>query len=115
MQPVRGHCGEGVEGGPQGLGDEFQTVEDPDGGQYMSGVGALLPTGLEEPQRATPLQELVQQPLFGTACQQSVPKFTQDRKVEPRIRQVETQQILPVDARGRPPPPDDPPSSPETA
>jgi len=60
LQPVRGHGSQGVEGGPQGLGDEFQTVEDPDGRQHMGGVGALLPTGLEEPQRATPLQQLVQ-------------------------------------------------------
>src|SRR5713226_7871635 len=34
-----------------------------------------------------------------SARQQAVPEFAQDRKVEPWIRQVETQQILPVDAR----------------
>jgi len=99
LEPVRCHSREGVEGGSQGLGDEFQAVEHPDGGQHMGRVGAWRPTGLEEPQRATPLQELVQQQRFGTACQQSVPKFTQDRKVEARLRQFETQQILPVDAR----------------
>ena len=37
--------------------------------------------------------------LRGAARQETVPEFTQDRKVEPRIRQLETQQILPVDAR----------------
>jgi hypothetical protein len=37
LEPVRGHGGEGVEGGPQGLGDEFQAVEHPDGGQHMGG------------------------------------------------------------------------------
>ena len=33
LEPVRCHSREGVEGGPQGLGDEFQAVEHPDSGQ----------------------------------------------------------------------------------
>jgi len=65
----------------------------------MGRVGALRPTGLEEPQHATPLEQLLQQPLFGTARQQTVAELAQDRKVASRIRQVETQQIFPVDAR----------------
>src|SRR6266852_7775460 len=64
----------------------------------MRGVRALLPTGLEEPQRATPLQQLLKKHLCGVARQQAVPELAQDRKVETRIRQVETQQILPVNA-----------------
>jgi len=65
----------------------------------MRGVGPLRPTRLEEPQRATALQQLLEQHLFGTARQQTVPELTEDRKVEPRIRQIETQQIFPVDTR----------------
>src|SRR5678815_2115861 len=85
LEPVRCHSREGVEGGPQGLSDEFQAVEHPDGGQHMGRVGALRPTGLEEPQHATPLEQLLQQHLFGPARQQTVPELAQDRKAESRI------------------------------
>ena len=88
LEPVRGHGGEGVEGGTHGLGDEVSAVEHPDGGEHMRGVGPLRPTSLEEPQRATALQQLLQQHRFGTARQQTVPELTADRKVEARIGQV---------------------------
>ena len=65
----------------------------------MRGVGALLPTGLEQAEGPAALQQLVEEQLFGAACQQAVPEFAQDRKVEPRIGQVKTQQILPVNTR----------------
>ena len=57
------------------------------------------PAGLEQAQGAAALQQLVEEELFGAARQQAVPEFTQHRKVEARIGQLETQQILPVDAR----------------
>jgi hypothetical protein len=65
----------------------------------MRRVGALLSPGGEEAQRPAALQQLLQEQLFGAASQEAVAKFTQDRKVESRIRQLKTQQILPVDAR----------------
>src|SRR5947208_11338550 len=65
----------------------------------MRRVGALLSSGLEPPHGAAALQQLVEEELFGAPRQQAVPEFAQHRKVETRIRQLQTQQILPVDAR----------------
>jgi hypothetical protein len=48
-QPVRGYDGETVEGVTESLADEFQPVEDPNGCQHVRRVGALAPTGLEQP------------------------------------------------------------------
>src|SRR4029434_2360141 len=65
----------------------------------MRRVGALSSPGCEQAEGTTALQELVEEERFGAPCQETVPEFTQDRKVETRVRQLETQQILPVDAR----------------
>jgi hypothetical protein len=65
----------------------------------MGGVGALLPPRLEQAQSMAALQELVEEKLFSAAPQETIPEFTQDRKVEPRIGQLKTQQILPVNPR----------------
>jgi hypothetical protein len=59
LEPGGGHGGEFVERGAQRLGHEFKTVHHADGGEHMGRVGALASTGREEPQRATPLQQLV--------------------------------------------------------
>ena len=64
----------------------------------MGGVGALLSPRFEQAQPLAALQELVEE-LFGAARQQAVPEFAQGRKVEPRIGELETQEILPVDTR----------------
>src|SRR5262249_8070607 len=44
------------------------------------------------------LQQLVEEQRFGAAGQQAVPECTEHGKVEPRVRQLQTQQVLPVDA-----------------
>ena len=98
-QPVGGHSRELIQGRPQGFGDEFETVEDTDRGKHVGGVGALLSPRFEQAQPLAALQELVEEELFGAARQQAVPEFAQGRKVEPRIGELETQEILPVDTR----------------
>ena len=99
MEPVGRDRGHRVQRGPEGFCHEFEPVQHADRGEHVRRVGALLAPGGEQAQRTAALQQLVQEQLFGAARQQAVPKFTQDRKVKPRIRQLETQQILPVDAR----------------
>jgi hypothetical protein len=99
LEPVgcdRGHC---VERGAEGFRHEFKPIEDADRGKDVCRVGTLLSPGLEQTQRLAALQQLVEEKLFGAAHQQAVPKFTQHGKVEARIRQCETQEILPVNAR----------------
>src|SRR5215468_2518857 len=65
----------------------------------MRRVGALLAPGGEQAQGTAALQQLVEEELYGAASEEAIAEFTQDRKIESRIRQLETQQILPVDAR----------------
>ena len=99
MEPVGRDRGHRVQRGAEGFRHEFEPVEHPDRREHMRRVGALWPTGLEPPHGAASLPQLVEEDLFGAPRQQAVPKFAQHRKVESRIRQLETQQILPVDAR----------------
>ena len=58
-----------------------------------------MAASFEQPHGPTPRQEFVPEEGFGTAGQEPVATFTQDRKVEARVRQLETQEIRPVDAR----------------
>src|SRR5437016_4707266 len=64
----------------------------------MGGVRTLLAPRLEQAERPATLEQLLQQQHFRAAGEQAVPEFAQHRKVETRIAQVETQQILPVNA-----------------
>ena len=66
--------------------------------QHVGRVGALLAPRFEEPHRPTSLQQLIEQEGFGTAGEETVAKFTEDGKVEARVRQVQASEILPVNA-----------------
>ena len=99
LEPVGRDRGHRVQRGPEGFRHEFEPVQHADRGEHVRRVGALLSPGLEQAQRPAALQQLVEEELFGAARQQSVPEFAQHRKVKARIRQLEAQQILPVDAR----------------
>jgi hypothetical protein len=99
LQPVGCHRGQRVERGAEGFRHEFEPVEDADRGEDVGRVSTLLPASLEQAECLAALEQLVEEQFFGTAGQQAVPEFAQDRKVEPRIGQFETQQILPVDTR----------------
>ena len=88
-----------VQGGPERFRHEFEPVQHPDRGEDMRRVGALLAPGGEQAQGPAALQQLVEEEFFGAPRQKAVPEFAQDRKVEPRIGQLETQEILPVDTR----------------
>jgi hypothetical protein len=57
----------------------------------------LLAPRFEESHRPTSLQQLIEQEGFGTTGEEPVAKFTEDGKVEARVRQVQAQEILPID------------------
>src|SRR5215217_5137108 len=62
--------------GAERLGHECEAIHHPDRREHMGGVGALLAPRFQQAERPAPLEQLVQQQLFGTAGQQAVPKFT---------------------------------------
>ncbi len=99
MEPVGRDRGHRVERGAEGFRDEFEPVQHANRGEDMRRVGALLSPGGEQAQGPAALQQLVEEDLCGAPRQQAVSEFAQNRKVETRIRQCKTQQILPVDAR----------------
>src|SRR4029453_15989209 len=92
-----GPRGPGRERPTEGFRHEFKTIQHPNGGQHMGGVGALLPAGLEPTRGPTPLQQLVEEALYGTASQQPITECTEHGKVEAGIGEIEAQQVLPVD------------------
>ena len=53
LEPARRDRGKFIECSTQSLRDQLQAIQFTDGGEHMGGVGPLLPTGLEEPQRDT--------------------------------------------------------------
>jgi hypothetical protein len=62
----------------------------------MRRIGALPTTGLDQPLRLTPLQQLIQEPFLGTPRQEPISELTEDRKIETRIGQLQTKQIFPI-------------------
>src|SRR6185295_11077663 len=62
----------------------------------MGRIGALLATGFEQAACPTALQELLEQTLSGTAGPEAVAALAEHGKVEPRVCQLEPQEILPV-------------------
>jgi hypothetical protein len=98
-QPVRRHRGEFVERRAQGLAHQLQAVEHPDGGQDVSGVGALPAARLEQAARPAHLEQLAQEPLLGATREQAGAELAQHRGVEAGIGQLQPEQVLPVDPR----------------
>jgi hypothetical protein len=64
----------------------------------MSRVGALPAPGLEQTQRLTAIQQPLQQQFLSTTSDQAGVELAQHGVVEPRVGQLETEQILPIDA-----------------
>src|SRR5205085_11872070 len=85
--------------GAEGIRSEYGPGERPERGEEMRRVGARLSRGGEQAPGRAAFQQVGEGELFGAASEEAIAEFTQDRKVESRIRQLETQQILPVDAR----------------
>jgi len=96
-KPGGSHGRQCVERGPEGLRHQCEAMQHADSCQHMGRLGALLAPRCEPSPGATPLQQLVSQEGFGAPRQEPVAQCTQDRKVEARVRQLETQEILPVD------------------
>jgi hypothetical protein len=66
--------------------EQSETVR---GQVYLTQTSRLMEASLLE----------VQYALFSAPCQQTVPELAEHGKVEPRISQLQTEQVLPVDAR----------------
>jgi hypothetical protein len=97
-QPVGRKGGEGREGVAHRLRHELDPIQRAAGGQHVSRVRPLPPPRLEQPAVAGASQQQVEQPAPGAADQQTGAELAQDRMVEARIRQLERQGILPVEA-----------------
>ena len=68
-----------------------------DAGQHVGRVGALPAPGLEQPQGLAAVQQPLQQQPLGTAGEQAGAELAEHGGVEPRVGQLEAEQVLPVD------------------
>jgi len=95
--PSQAQGGEVIECRAQRLGDQFQQVRIVHRGQHMGTVGALLAVRLYQAACLEAFEHCVQQEGFRLASQEACTEFGQDAEVEPGIRQLESEGILPVD------------------
>jgi hypothetical protein len=98
LQPVGVHHGQVVRGGPHRLAVPLQPVEHADGGQDMGRVGALPAPLADQSEFPAPVQEGVQEQLFGLAVDQVGAEFAQHGVVEAGVVQLQAEGVLPVDA-----------------
>src|SRR4051812_3683780 len=98
-QPVRSNGRGRVEGRSQRLGDKLQPIEGANSRQHMRGVGPLPPPGLEDAALSGDLEHPLQQALVRAAGQKTISKLAEHAEVKARVRQLEAEQVLPVDPR----------------
>src|SRR3954463_8720144 len=65
----------------------------------MRGVGSLPPPGLEDAALSGDLEHPLQQALVRAAGQKTISKLAEHAEVKARVRQLEAEQVLPVDPR----------------
>jgi len=65
----------------------------------MCGVGPLPPPGLEDAELSGDLKHSLQQALLRAAGQKTISKLAEHAEVKARVRQLEAEQVLPVDPR----------------
>src|SRR6266705_2755219 len=63
----------------------------------MRGIGSLPPTGAKIASLLTQLKEGIQQLVFQTSLQQTVPKFREDRIMKSTIIEGKRESVFPVD------------------
>jgi hypothetical protein len=78
--------------------EELQAVHRTHRREHMSGIGALPTSGLDYAEFGEPGQQQVQNLLFQSMIDQPLPEPGQHRVIEPRISQLQTQGVLPVDS-----------------
>ena len=97
-QPVGSPLGHLVQGMPQRLADQLQSVEGANGGQDRGRIGALASPCLQQPGGREARQHGLEQEQLRLAGNQSTAELRQHRGIEPGIGQLEGQGIFPVDA-----------------
>jgi hypothetical protein len=63
----------------------------------VRGISALPATGLDQPQLGQSGQQHIQQRLFQPVVDQPLPESGQHRVIKPRIGQLQTERVFPVD------------------
>jgi hypothetical protein len=61
----------------------------------MGRVGALLAASVDPSLLATHGKDRLEEPCFRTSGQESFAKFAQDRVIEPRVSEIEAEQVFP--------------------
>src|SRR6266700_5467539 len=96
-QPVGLDRRKAVEGCTHGFPHTQHPVESADLGQHMGGISPLSSSCLQPAFLPEQGEHFLQQELFCILLYQTSPKFGEHRGVEPRIGEVQAQQIFPID------------------
>ncbi len=96
LRPVRVVLQHSPQRQPQCLYHQLQTVEITHLGQDGHTIATLPPTPLDQAHCLQLLQQLLEDPGFGSVLYQPIPKLTQHAKVKTRVIQGQVQRILPV-------------------
>jgi primosomal protein N'' len=79
------------------LAYQFQAIERTNSSQDVARVSTLPTVGFQQSQPTEALQHEIEEQSFGIALDQATTKLTQDRVVEPRIIEVQSERVLPID------------------
>jgi hypothetical protein len=106
-QPCGCGGGQRIQGCPHGLGHAGETVQGTDRSEHMCGVGTLAASGAQQLVLPTQDQKRIEEMLFQASCHQATAELAQNRGIEARVGQFQSQKVLPIDAAadriGRPP------------
>ena len=83
---------------PHRFADHLDAVQGPHRGQNMGGVGPLATPRLDQLAVAAPREQRVEEQRLRRPGDEAGAKFTEDRGIEPGIRELQAQDVFPVDA-----------------
>ncbi len=95
-QPLGSRSGQGLQGGPHGLGDQLQPVQCAGGRQYMGGIRALSAAHCHQVLLPQPGNHQLQPPGRLPVRGEPGTELTEHRRVEPWVFQLQAERVLPV-------------------
>lgn len=98
LQPDRISTRDRFERGADGLGNLLEAVERPQGSQDMRRTGPLASSRPRQAVRHARVEQGVQQQVLRVPHDQGRPKVREDREVESRILQAQTEEVVPIDS-----------------
>ena len=95
--PLRSDAGEGMQGMPQRFAHHVEAVQGPHRREDMGGVRPLPTPRLDELAIAAPREQGLEEQRLRRPSDQAGAKFTEDRAIKSRIRQLPAEDVFPIE------------------